>query len=169
MAENIKAYLASPDKFALDDDFLKTLLRSDISDGDKRAVIDLIDLSTLPELPERAALIGPILDRTNVRISGLDAAKARSLILNSRPVGTQISLFNKVQSTMTVDEARLVLAELPSPFSEITTGYHTPRLPKSDKNRELVQWIESRGMISSWSEGGGWFTGDDIRVNLKRR
>jgi hypothetical protein len=169
VAENIKAYLEKPDTFALDDSFLEALLRSRIDEGDKRAVIDLIDLSTLSELPARAALIGPVLDRTNVRISNLDAAKATSLIVNSKPIEIQISLFNKFQSTMTVDEARQVLAGLPKPFADITTGYHTPRLPKSDQNRELAQWLESRGVISSWSEGGGWFTSDDIRLNLKRR
>lgn len=169
VAENIETYLASPDTFAIDDDFRETLLKGDISDGDKRAIIDLMDLSALTEFPDRAALIGPILDRTDVRLSGLDATAARSLILNSKPVETQISLFNKIHSTMTADEARQVLAALPRPFSEITTGYHTPRLTNSDENRELVQWLNSREIISSWSEGGGWFQGDDIRVNLKRR
>ncbi len=169
VAKNIEAYLIDPGMFGLDDVFREGLLQADITDDDKRAIIDLIDLNTLTELPKRAALIGPILDRTNVRISGIDAAIARSLILNSRPVGTQISLFNKFHSTMTVDEAREVLAALPTPFSEITTGYHTPRLPRSDENRALVQWLETRGIISSWSEGGGWFLGDEIRVNLKRR
>ncbi len=169
VAKNIEAYLASPDAFALDDDFHEKLLRSAISDEDKREVIDLIELSTLPERPERAAIIGPILDRTNAKISNLDAAKAQTLILNSRPIEIQISLLNKLQSVLTVDEARQVLAGLPEPFSEITTGFHTPRLAKSERNRELVQWLEARGVISSWSEGGGWFTGDNIRVNLKRR
>jgi hypothetical protein len=169
VAENIEAYLTDPDMFGLDDVFREGLLQADITDDNKRAIIDLIDLNTLTELPKRAALIGPILDRTNVRISGIDAAKARSLVLNSWPVETQISLFNKFHSTMTVAEAREVLAALPAPFSEITTGYHIPRLPRSDENRALVQWLETRGIISSWSEGGGWFLGEDIRVNLKRR
>ncbi|TGV55693.1 ATP-binding protein [bacterium M00.F.Ca.ET.141.01.1.1] len=169
VAENIEAYLADPGPFGLDDAFREGLLQADITDDDKRAIIDLIDLHTLTELPKRAALIGPILDRTNVRISGIDAAKARSLILNSRPVETQIFLFNKFHSTMSVGEARELLAALPDPFSEITTGYHTPRLPRSDENRALVQWLETSGIISSWREGGGWFLGDEIRVNLKRR
>ncbi|MBX4903517.1 ATP-binding protein [Rhizobium bangladeshense] len=169
VAENIRDYLADPGMFGLDDDFRERLLRAAITDDDKRAILDLIDLTTLTELPNRAALIGPILDRTNVSISGLDAAKARSLILNSRPVETQISLFNKFHSTMAASEARDVLAALPAPFSEITTGYHIPRLPRSDENRALVQWLEAGGIISSWSEGGGWFISDEIRVNLRRR
>lgn len=169
VAENIEAYLASPDTFALVDNFHATLLKADITDGDKRAIIDLMDMSALAEFPDRAALIGPILDCTDVSLPNLDAPTARSLILNSNPVETQISLFNKVYATMTPDEARQVLAALPRPFSEITMGYHTPRLPNSDENRSLVQWLDSRGIISSWSEGGGWLSGDDIRVNLKRR
>lgn len=169
VAKNIKAYLTDPGIFGLDDVFRERLIQADITVDDKRAIIDLFDLNTLTEKPKRAELIGPILDRTNVRISGIDAAIARSLILNSRPVGTQISLFNKFHSTMTTDEAREVLAALPEPYSEITTGYHTPRLVRSDGNRALVQWLETRGIISSWSEGGGWFQGDEIRVNLKRR
>lgn len=169
VAENIGAYLTSPDMFGLDDIFRERLLQTDITDDHKRAIVDLIDLNTLTELPKRAALIGPILDRTNVSVSGLDAAKARPLILNSRPVGTQISLFNKLHSTMMDNEVREVLAALPDPYSQITTGHHSPRLPRTDENRALVQWLETRGIISSWSEGGGWFLGDAIRVNLKRR
>lgn len=169
VAKNIEAYLTDPDVFSLDDVFRDGLLQAEITDAEKRAVIDLIDLNTLTERPERAALVGSILDRTNVRLSGLDAANARSLILNSRPVGTQISLFNKFHSTMTFDEAREVLSALPAPFSEITTGYHIPKLPRSDENRALVQWLETRGIISSWSEVGGLFLDEEIRVNLKRR
>lgn len=169
VSENIQAYLANPDAFPVDDDFREELLDGKISDGDKRAIIDLMDLTTLAERPKRATLIGPILDRTNVRISGLDATKARSLILHSKPVETQISLFNKLQSNLTVDDACQILVALPKPYSDISTGYHTPRLVNSDRNRELAKWLDSRGIISSWSEGGGWFHGDEIRVNLKRR
>ncbi len=168
-ANNIEAYLAAPDTFGRDDTFREGLLRADILNDRKRSIIDLMDMNLLSALPERAALIGPILDRTNTSISGLDAAKARSLILNSKPIRTQISLFNKLHSTLSADEARQVLAALPSPFSEITAGYHTPRLPSSDENRELVKWLEAFGIISSWREAGGWFQGDEIRVNLKRR
>lgn len=169
VAENIDAYLASPDTFAVDDDFRERLLRGETDDGDKRAIIELMDMSKLTELPNRAALIGPILDRTDGELSHLDANTARSLILNSKPIETQISLFNKLHSTMTLEEARQVLASLPEPFSEITTGYHSPKLPNSDENRGLVQWLDTRGVISSWSEISSWLSGNGIRVNLKRR
>ncbi|WP_319412649.1 ATP-binding protein [uncultured Cohaesibacter sp.] len=169
VAENIESYLDNPDDFALDDDFRASLLRMAISDSAKRAIVDLMDMNALTEFPDRAALIGPILDRTDIQLPQLDSMSARSLILNTEPVETQISLFNKLHSTMTVEEVRQVLASLPKPFSEITIGYHTPRLSNSGENRGLVKWLDTRGIISSWSEGGGWFSGDDIRVNLKRR
>ncbi len=60
-----------------------------------------------------------------------------------------------------------VLADLPRPFSEIRTGYLTPRLTKTPGNLALVRWLAARKIISSWSEGGIFV--DDIRVNLFRR
>jgi hypothetical protein len=64
------------------------------------------------------------------------------------------------------EELRTVLRKLPKPYSDIKTGYGIPRLKNSPENLELVRWLDSRGIISSWSEGG-LFTGD-IRVNLYR-
>lgn len=167
VAVNIQTYLADPDEFALDDDFREELLKAKISDGDKRAIIDLMDRNSLASLPQRAALIGPILDRTDVNISGLDANIAQSLIANSSPIATQISLLNKCHSVLLDDDVRQVLANLPRPFSEIRTGYNTPRLTNSAENLSLVKWLDSRNIISSWSESG-FFT-DYIRVNLYRR
>lgn len=167
VAVNVSAYLADPDAFALDDDFREELLRTGISDGDKGAIIALMDLSELPALPERAALIGPIIERADARIAGLDVDIVQSLIAHSRPVSTQISLFNKCHTLLADDDVRRILAKLPRPFSEITAGYHTPRLSKRPENLALVRWLDARNIISSWSEGG--FFIDEIRVNLYRR
>ena len=67
---------------------------------------------------------------------------------------TQISLFNKFHSLMTDDEVHHVLANLPRPFSEVKTGYNAPRLSNVPENQNLVRWLESRNIISSWTEGG---------------
>ncbi|MEH6702965.1 YobI family P-loop NTPase [Parasphingorhabdus sp.] len=167
VAANIETYLSDPDLFALDDDFLEKLLRAEIADDDKRAIIDLMALSALADLPERAAIIGPILDRADANISDLDAIIVQSLIAHSRPIETQISLFNKCNSLLSDNDVRQVLANLPRPFSEIKTGYNTPRLTNSAENLALVKWLDQRKIISSWSESR-FFT-DDIRVNLYRR
>jgi hypothetical protein len=167
VAANIEAYLADPTKFALDDDFREGLLLSGIEDDDKRALIDLMDLDALADLPDRAGLVGAILDRSAADVSGLSGNVARSLIAHSRPLATQISLFNKCHAALNDDEVRQLLADLPRPYSEIKSGNYTARLPNTADNIALVEWLDARNIISSWSEGG-WFS-DDIRVNLYRR
>ncbi|MCZ0928682.1 ATP-binding protein [Halomonas janggokensis] len=166
VAANVNTYLSDPDNFTLDDDFREELLRSEIGNVAKLGVVQLMDLGALVNLPERSALIGPIIDNNDESISSLDGSIVQSLITHSTPIATQISLFNKYRFLLTDDEVRNVLASLPPPFSEIKTGYKTPRLENSPDNRDLVSWLDSRNIISSWSEGG-FFT-NDIRVNLYR-
>lgn len=167
VAANIEAYLADPTKFALDDDFREDLLLRGIEDDDKRALIDLMDLNTLADLPDRAGLVGAILDRTAADVSALDGSVAQSLIKHSSPLTTQISLFNKCHAALSDDDVRGILADLPRPYSEIKSGNFNARLANTEENLALVEWLDARNIISSWSEGG-WFS-DDIRVNLYRR
>jgi len=165
VSRNIKQYLKDQDSYQLDDDFREKLLASEINDEFKLEVIQSMDLVLLPGLPDRAAIIGPILDRTNADLSSLGAATARAVIANSAPISVQISLFNKYQSILSGRDIREILATLPKPYSEITTGYHIPKVEKSEVNIQLVEWLEARGIISSWSE---MIWSDRIRVNLKR-
>jgi hypothetical protein len=167
VATNITEFLAKPDEFQLDDEFLEALLRCPIPVKDKRAIVALLDLPIAAGIPERAALVGQVLDTTDVNVANLDGSVARSLIANAKPIATQISLFNKLQPVLTDEDVRRVLSDLQRPFSEIRTGYSTPRLMSSPENLALVKWLADRKIISSWSEGG-LFT-DDIRVNLFRR
>ncbi|MGF2687270.1 ATP-binding protein [Marinobacter sp. DUT-3] len=167
VATNVDEYLANPEKLVIDDDLREELLRSEIDNAAKLRIIGLMDLEALVDLPERSALIGSILDNTDANISNLNRGVAQSLITYSTPIATQISLFNKYHSLMTDDEVRHVLANLPKPFSEIKTGRNTPKLKNTRENNDLVRWLDSRNIISSWSEGGV-FT-DYIRVNLYRR
>ncbi|OZI52406.1 YobI family P-loop NTPase [Bordetella genomosp. 4] len=166
VAANIDAYLARPDGFALDDDFREELLRSNIDNVAKLKIVDLMDLEALVDLPERSALIGPIINSTDAIIFKLDGNSAQALIKYSEPIEIQIALFNKYHSLMSDDEVRNVLANLPEPFSEIKIGYRTPRLKNNPENLGLVKWLDSRNIISSWGEDR-LFT-DDIRVNLYR-
>jgi len=167
VAANIVIYLADPEKFGLDDNFREELLQSEIDNVAKFGIVELMDLGALVGLPERAALVGPIINNTGASISNLDGSIAQSLVIHSRPIATQISLFNKCHSFMTDDEVRDVLANLPKPFCEIKIGYQKPKLQNTPVNQDLVRWLKSRKIISSWSEGG-IFT-DDIKVNLYRR
>lgn len=167
VATNIDRYLADPDEFALDDEFRDELLGTELDISDKRAIIDLMDLGALAAHPDRAALIGPIVDRVDAGIPNLDAGAVQALILNSRPAATQISLFNKFESRLGDSDVREVLTNLAEPYSEIATGHYYVRLPNSSENLAFAAWLDRRNIISSWSQGG-FFT-NDIRVNLYRR
>lgn len=167
VAANMDDYLADPNSFALDDDFREELLQSKIDIESKLQIIELMELEKLLGLPERSALVGSILSKTNANIPNLSEGVVQSLVTHSTPIATQISLFNKYHAFMTDDAVRDVLANLPKPFSEIKTGYTTPRLKNTPENQDLVRWLDSRNIISSWRESG-FFT-DDIKVNLYRR
>ncbi|WP_029913464.1 hypothetical protein [Pelobacter seleniigenes] len=167
VAANIHKYLADPVSFGLDDDFLEDLLRSEINHASKLGIVKIMDLEALVGLPDRSALIGSVLVNTDANIPNLNGSIAQSLVEHSTPIATQISLFNKYHSLMTDDEVRHVLANLPQPFSQIKTGYNKPRLENSPENQVLVRWLDSRNIISSWSESKKLFN-NDIKVNLYR-
>lgn len=167
VAANIDTYLEDPDEFALDDDFRENLLRAEIDNKAKLRIIDLMNLEVLVNHPERSALIGQIINSTDANLSNINSGVAQSLVINSMPIATKISLFNKCHSLMTDDEVRFVLANLPKPYSEIKVGYNIPVLKKTPENQALVIWLDSRNIISSWRESP-IFT-DEIRVNLYRR
>lgn len=167
VAENIDTYLEEPDEFDLDDDFRENLLRAEIDNKAKLGIIGLMDLELLVNHPERSALIGKIINSTDANLSNINSGIAQSLVINSMPIATKISLFNKYHSLMTDGEVRFVLENLPKPYSEIKVGYITPVLKKTPENQALVIWLDSRNIISSWRESP-IFT-DEIKVNLYRR
>lgn len=168
VTKNIESFLDKPDIFALDDDFLENVLQTGITDGQKASVIGLMDLGSVVNLPERAALLGPIMDRINSDMSKLNADVAKSLIAHSAPVSTRISILNKVNAALTEDDVHQVLASLPLPYSEIKTGNYTTRLDNNSENVTLLGWLDSRKIISSWKVDKGFFT-DHLRVYLYRR
>lgn len=167
VAANIEKYLADPESFVFEDDFREELLRSEIDNVAKFKIVELMELEMLVDLPERSALIGPIIDQFDAVISMPNGSVVQSLIMHSTPIMTQISLFNKYHALMTDDEVRHILNSLPKPFCEIKIGYNVPRLQNTPENQDLVRWLDSRNIISSWSVSE-FFT-DTIKVNLYRR
>ena len=125
-----------------------------------------MDPATIGAEPSRAALVGRILERTGADMSAFDSATARSIIVHSAPIRTQIALLNRAQTILGDQEVREILASLPKPFSEIRTGHHVPMIGDTPENRELVNWLDSRKIISSWREA--YFT-NELRINLYRR
>lgn len=164
VAANINIYLKEPDGFALDDDFHEELLQSGIDNAAKLKLIDLMDLEALVDLPERAALVGAIINRSDTKVPGLNGPIVQALVIHSAPLETKVSLLNEYHEILTNDEVRQVLADLPRPYSEIKTGSKQPKLRNTPTNQRLVRWLKSRSIISSWREGK--FMNDDIKVHL---
>jgi hypothetical protein len=167
VAANINIYLSDSDGYALDEDFMESLLRSQIDHAAKRRIVDLMDLGALVNLPNRAALIGPIIQNSGVENLELTADIVRSLVENSKPIEVQISLLTQCHANLNDDEVRQILAILPQPFSKIKTGYDQPKLKNTPENLSLVKWLKSRKIISTWNDGGLFH--NDIKVFLFRR
>lgn len=152
VASNINMYIDDPDALALDDEFREDLLRANISTSDKQKVVLLMDMKAIVNLPERAALIGPIINSIDEKLPQIDANIAKSIISNSLPVETTISLFNRYHTVLSDDEVREILAILPEPFSDIKIGFNRPRLENTPVNIDFLTWLVSRDIISSWKE-----------------
>lgn len=165
VARNIASYLRDPNSFSVDDNFRERLLATDIGDNEKREIIDLMDLSALSSLPERAGIIGPILLRTNVALPSLTPDIVKAIVVNTKPVGTQIRLLNLLHEKLDKNEVRDVLGQLPDPYSRIQTGYARPALRRTNENSELVTWLDERDIISSVGKS---LWSNDIMVNLYR-
>lgn len=164
---NVEAYLEDPEPFELSEEFLEDMLRTGVSNHTKIAIIKLMDLGQITNSPEGASLIGPVLNAADTENLNIDASDAQSIIIHSRPIKTQISLFNKYNALMTDNEVHYILDSLPKPFCEIKTGYNTPRLKNTSENQELANWLDSRNIISSKRDAR--FPTDDIKINLYRR
>ena len=122
VAQNIASYLDDPSSYAVDDDFRERLLVTDISDDEKLALIGLMDLSALASLPERAAIVGPILLQANGALPSLAAEIVKALVVNSKPIATQIRLLNYLHEALDKNDVREVLGRLSFPYSSIQTG-----------------------------------------------
>lgn len=62
---------------------------------------------------------------------------------------------------------RDLLATLPDPLPDIRPGWLTPKLPSNDINRAFATWLQARGFISSWKQGG--YFDSDVRLNMFRK
>ncbi|MFQ3245801.1 MAG: hypothetical protein ACI9SP_002449 [Arenicella sp.] len=167
VAANINAYLSDSDGYALDEDFLEDILRSSIDNASKLRIVKLMHLEALIDLPDRAALIGPIIQIGGVKNLELNAYIVRSLVEHSRPINVQISLLNQFHADLEDDDVRQILAILPQPFSKIKNGYDQPKLKNTPENISLVKWLKSRKIISTWTDGGLFH--NDIKVFLFRK
>lgn len=164
---NIDEFFRLENELDVSEDLKERLIEADIGDDSHLRIIRSMDLSVLRDMPSRAALVGRILARTGAVVENLDADGMHAVILRSRPLETQILLFNMLQNRLDDADVRDLLALLPHPIPEIRPGWATPRLEDSGVNRAFASWLQDRKFISSWKHGG--FFDDDIRLNMFRK
>lgn len=166
-AGNIGDFFSLEDELDVSEDLKQRLLETDITDDSRLRIIRSMDLSVLHDAPTLAALVGRILARTGVTVQNMDAKAMRAVVVRSRPLKTQITLFNMVQNRLEDADVRDLLAQLPDPMPDIRPGWATPKIEDSEVNRAFASWLQDRRFISSWKQGG--FLDDDIRLNMFRK
>lgn len=164
---NIDDFFALEHELSLDDDLREAILTTDISDENRLRIVRSMDLAGLSGNPSRAALVGGIVARNGVAVDELEADAARAVILASSPLHTQVSLLNLLHLRFDNPGVRDLLRALPHPLPSIGPGWSTPKLPANDTNRAFAIWLQARGFISSWKQGG--FFDNDIRLNMFRK
>ena len=164
VSANIDIYLADPDSFLLDDDFREEILRSNIDQLAKCKVIELMDLDALADIKERSVLIGQIVSANDAYSFNLNGEIVKSFMGNIQSCATRILILNRYHELLSETEVREVLSILPSPFSEIKFGNKRPKLSNNFANINLVKWLKSRKIISSWKLDGR--NNDYIKVHL---
>ncbi|MEF2074198.1 hypothetical protein [Consotaella aegiceratis] len=158
VATNFPAYEAEQGQYSIDDGFRAKLLRSGITDPQKLRLISDMDEAYVAGAPSVAADIGPLLDRSPIEERGYSADFVKSVIVHSRAIKVQISLFNRLHPALSDAEVREVLRRLPGSFRDIATYGRAPKIESSDVNRKLAIWLKERKIISSFSDtllGGG--------------
>lgn len=164
---NIDEFFRLEGELDVSEDLMERLLEADLANDSRLRIIRSMDLSVLHDMPSRAALVGRILASTGVVVENLNAESMHAVILRSRPLNTQVSLFNMLQDRLEDAEVRNLLALLPDPLPDIRPGWATPRIENSEVNRAFASWLQDRKFISSWRQGG--FFDNDIRLNMFRK
>jgi hypothetical protein len=167
VVKNIAEFFELEDECALDDDFRQKLLEAHISDENRLKIVRKMDLSLLANISSRAAIVGGILARTGFKIADLGIDSARAIIVNSRPLANQVSLFNMLHEMFDDQQVGDIFRSLPDPFPDIKPGYATPKIAGNDANVAFVTWLQDRRFISSWRRGR--IFDDDIRMNMFRK
>lgn len=163
---NFESYRTVCEKLPITDDIRVRLLRSDLAFSRKLAIIADVAPDTVPGNPSLAAAIGPVLNQSTEIVADLDYAFIHAVIVNSRPASLQVSLLNKLHGSMTPQEVRAIIQQLPKPYSDIAVFGKSPKLERHPLNEELASWLTERRLISSSTPS---LLSDGIRLNTFRK
>lgn len=150
LARNITTYLNNKSAFPISDAIRILLLKSDISNSEKLAIIQDIGSATICDDHELAGLVGSILNQTGSYASIVDSPSIQAIIVNTKNIDIQISLFNHFSEKLTFEELKEVIKNLPAPFSKIGLCGSRPKIAFTDENETLSTWLVKRKIISSF-------------------
>jgi hypothetical protein len=163
---NFESYRTVREKVPITDDIRVRLLKSNLALPHKLAIVADVAIDEVPGNPSLAAAIGPVLGQSSAAVADPDYSFIQAVIVNSRPASLQVSLLNKLHRSLTPQEVRTIIEQLPKPYSDIAVFGKSPKIDRHPLNEELVSWLTERRLISSSTPT---LLGDEIRVNTFRK
>jgi hypothetical protein len=166
VAKNFDTYAAAKPEYMIDDDFRGRLLHTSIMDAQKLNVLADIDEAYVAGTPSVAAVVGPLLARTQGAPVDYGAEFIKAIALHSQDIRTKLTVLNRMHLALSVPEIRDVLQAMPMPYQGIATFGKAPKLEDNELNRQLAHWLKDREVISSFSEP---LLGGELKINTFRK
>ncbi|MBB3112150.1 hypothetical protein FHS18_004228 [Paenibacillus phyllosphaerae] len=156
-----REYLDNQTAYDLGADDLVELLRSThFNVNEKWRIIEGISFQDTPSSPRLAGMISKIILEHN---KGLTMSIFNYILESQVSTNKKAMLLLKQINTMDSEEIIHTLARMEAPYSDITERKR-PLLEDNDINRELLEILIKKDIISSWKEDKG-----GLRVNTKQR
>ena len=132
--------------------FVEFLLSSEISDENKISVCLDVTPAGAMESKQLSRLIADLFLSNEIDCSRINDAVLSSAIINAQTSSDSIRLLMKCLSTWDEKKTMTVLADLPEPFSEISSNGKRPKLEHNEQNLAFAKLLEKKGFISSMKE-----------------
>lgn len=149
ISKNFNKYLEEKENYPINNDVRKLLLESEISDENKITVCFDVIPSGITENTELSRLITNLLVSNEVDCSEFDVTVLKSAIVNAQTPPNSIQLLMKCLPTWTESQTMEVLADLPSPFNEISSYGKRPQISNNKLNLEFSKLLKERDFIST--------------------
>lgn len=160
IGKNFNTYIKEKEKFPIKDDVRELLLSSDISRENKIAVCLDVSPSGASGSKQLSRLIADLLVSNEIDFSKFDMSVLTSVIANAQTTKDSIRLLTKCIAIWDEKKVMGALANLPEPFSEISTYGKRPKLENNEINLVFSRLLETKGFVSTVT-----IEGDSIKIN----
>jgi hypothetical protein len=160
ISKNFKEYLEEKEKYPISDDVRELLLSSEINDENKIIVCLAVTPAGAIKSKKLSRRIASLIVSNEVDCSKIDDNVLSSAIINAQTTEDSIRLLTKCLSTWDEKKTMEVLADLPEPFSKISSYGKYPKLNNNEINLTFARLLETKGFISTTKEEG-----DSIKIN----